>query len=88
VIELNEKMLILNRFVTKNDFFSCWDKENWSWISSKMENTIFDMYCCIPPLLPGVEVSSPKTINIKQYLNTNNFSSNLHKQHNFILKKY
>jgi hypothetical protein len=28
-------------------------------------------------------VSGPKTINIKQYLNTNNFSSNLHKQHNF-----
>jgi hypothetical protein len=28
VIELNEKMLILNRFVTKNDFFSCQDKEN------------------------------------------------------------
>jgi hypothetical protein len=24
----------------------------------------------------------------KQYLNTNNFSSNLHKQHNFILQKY
>jgi hypothetical protein len=36
-----------------------------------------------PNVLPGVEVSSPKTINIKQYLNTNNFSSNLHKQHNF-----
>jgi hypothetical protein len=35
-----------------------------------------------------VEVSCPKTINIKQYLNTNNFSSNLHKQHNFILQKY
>ena len=30
----------------------------------------------------------PKTINIKQFLNTNNFSSNLHKQHNFILQKY
>jgi hypothetical protein len=36
----------------------------------------------------SVEVSDPKTINIKQYLNTNNFSSNLHKQHNFILHKY
>jgi hypothetical protein len=35
-----------------------------------------------------VEVSDPKTINIKQYLNTNNFSSNLHKQHNVILQKY
>jgi hypothetical protein len=34
-----------------------------------------------PTVLPGVEVSGPKTINIKQYLNTNNFSSNLHKQH-------
>jgi hypothetical protein len=33
-------------------------------------------------------VSCPKTINIKQHLNTNNFSSNLHKQHNFILQKY
>ena len=41
-----------------------------------------------PSVLPGVEVSCPKTINIKQYLNTNNFSSNLHKQHNFILQKY
>ena len=41
-----------------------------------------------PPVLTGVEVSSPKTINIKQYLNTNNFSSNLHKQHNVILQKY
>ena len=41
-----------------------------------------------PPMLPCVEVSCPKTINIKQYLNTNNFSSNLHKQHNFILQKY
>jgi ankyrin repeat protein len=30
-------------------------------------------------------VSGPKTINIKQYFNTNNFSSNLH---NFILQKY
>ena len=27
VIELNQKMLILTRFVTKNDFFSCQDKE-------------------------------------------------------------
>jgi hypothetical protein len=43
---------------------------------------------CFPSLLPGVEVSHPKTINIKQYLNTNNFSSNLHKQHNCILQKY
>jgi hypothetical protein len=34
------------------------------------------------------KVSHPKTINIKHYLNTNNFSSNLHKQHNFILQKY
>ena len=29
-----------------------------------------------PAMLPGVEVSDPKTINIKQYLNTNNFSVN------------
>jgi hypothetical protein len=43
---------------------------------------------CFRSLLPGVEVSGPKTLNIKQYLNTNNFSSNLHKQHNFILQKY
>jgi hypothetical protein len=28
------------------------------------------------------------TINLKQYLNTNNFSSNLHKQQNYILQKY
>ena len=42
----------------------------------------------LPSMLQCVEVSCPKTINIKQYLNTNNFSSNLHKQHNFILQKY
>jgi hypothetical protein len=45
-------------------------------------------HLCVPTLLTGVEVSSPKTINLKQYLNTNNFSSNLHKQHNSILQKY
>jgi hypothetical protein len=43
---------------------------------------------CFPSMLPGVEVSSPKTINIKQYLNTKYFSSNLHKQRNFVLQKY
>jgi hypothetical protein len=42
----------------------------------------------MPTLLTGVEVSGPKIINIKQYLNINNFSSNLHKQDNFILQKY
>ena len=45
-------------------------------------------HLCVPTLLTGVEGSGPKTINIKQYLNTNNCSSNLHKQHNLILKKY
>jgi hypothetical protein len=45
-------------------------------------------HLCFHSMLPGVEVSCPKTINIKQFLNTNNFSSNLHKQHNFILQKY
>ena len=30
---------------------------------------------CFSSMLPGVEVSCTKTINIKQYLNTNNFSS-------------
>ena len=50
---------------------------------------------CGPAMLHCEEMSSPKTINIKQYLNTNNFlvnnrhlSSNLHKQHNFTLQKY
>ena len=50
---------------------------------------------CGPAMLHREEVSSPNTINMKQYLNTNNFlvktdilSSNLHKQHNFILQKY
>jgi hypothetical protein len=43
-------------------------------------------HLCFPPELTGVEVSSPKTINIKQYLNTNNFSSNFHEQHNPILQ--
>jgi hypothetical protein len=33
-------------------------------------------HLCFPAILPGVEVSDPKTINIKQYLNTNNFSVN------------
>jgi hypothetical protein len=28
VIELNQKMLIITRFVTKNDFFSSQDQEN------------------------------------------------------------
>jgi hypothetical protein len=32
-----------------------------------------------PSVLPGVEVSCPKTINIKQYLNTNNFNVNFKK---------
>jgi hypothetical protein len=32
---------------------------------------------CVPNLLTVVEVSSPKTINVKQYLNTNNFTSKL-----------
>ena len=33
-------------------------------------------HLCGPTMLPGVEVSCPKTINIKQYLSTNNFSVN------------
>jgi hypothetical protein len=33
-------------------------------------------------------VSCAKTVNIKQYLNTKNFSSNLNKQHDSILIKY
>jgi len=33
-------------------------------------------HLCGPTMLPGVEVSHPKTINIKQYLSTNNFSVN------------
>jgi hypothetical protein len=86
VIELNEKMLILKRFVTKNDFFSCRDKENWTVRPLPPIEPLSPL--SVPSLLPSVEVSGPKTINIKQYLNTNNFSSNLHKQHNFILKKY
>jgi hypothetical protein len=53
------------------------------------------LYFCDLPILHGVEVSCPKTINIKQYLNTNNFAvktdilaSNLHRQHEFILQNY
>jgi hypothetical protein len=45
-------------------------------------------HLCFPSLPPSVEVSYPKIINITQYLNSNNFSSNLHKQHNFVLQKY
>jgi hypothetical protein len=33
-------------------------------------------HLCGPSMLPGVEVSHPKTINIKQYLSTDNFSVN------------
>jgi hypothetical protein len=33
-------------------------------------------HLCGPSMLPGVEVSHPKTINIKQYLGTDNFSVN------------
>jgi hypothetical protein len=31
---------------------------------------------CGPAMLPGVEVSCPKTIDIKQYLSTSNLSVN------------
>jgi hypothetical protein len=31
------------------------------------------LYFCDLPILHGVEVSCPKTINIKQYLNRKNF---------------
>ena len=33
-------------------------------------------HLCDPSMLPGVEVSHPKAINIKQYFNTDNFSVN------------
>jgi hypothetical protein len=33
-------------------------------------------HLCGPSMLPCVEVSHPKTINIKQYLSTDNFSVN------------
>jgi hypothetical protein len=33
-------------------------------------------HLCGPSMLPGVEVYHPKTINIKQYLSTDNFSLN------------
>jgi hypothetical protein len=33
-------------------------------------------HLCGPSMLPGVEVSHPKTLNIKQYLSTDNFSVN------------
>jgi hypothetical protein len=33
-------------------------------------------HVCDLPILHGVEVSCPKTINIKQYLNPNNFAVN------------
>jgi hypothetical protein len=53
------------------------------------------LYFCDLPILHGVEVSCPKTINIKQYLNTNNFAvktdilaSNLHRQNEFILQNF
>jgi hypothetical protein len=38
---------------------------------------------CGPAMLPCEEMSSPKTINIKQYLNTNNFLVN---NRHFVIK--
>ena len=38
---------------------------------------------CGPAMLPCEEISSPKTINIKQYLNTNNFLVN---NRHFVIK--
>ena len=38
---------------------------------------------CDPAMLPCEEMSSPKTINIKQYLNTNNFLVN---NRHFVIK--
>jgi hypothetical protein len=37
VIKLNQKMLILKRFVTKKKIFLCQDQVKWFWTSSKME---------------------------------------------------
>jgi hypothetical protein len=90
MIELNQKMLILKRFVTKNDFlcdmttelfikYFCSIKLCCLWVRPLPPIEPLSPLC-VPSMLPCVEVSSPKTINIKQYLNTNNFSSNLHKQ--------
>jgi hypothetical protein len=65
-------------------------------MSSKMKKTKYQK-CGVRPafnrviemsLLTGVEVSGPRVINIKQYLNRNSFSSNLHKPHNFIPQRY
>jgi predicted HTH transcriptional regulator len=63
VIELNQKMLILKRLLPV--------------CSQQTVRPLPPIEplppLCVPSLLPGVEVSCPKTINIKQYLNTNNF---------------
>jgi hypothetical protein len=39
-----------------------------------LTEVLLPLFC--PAVLHGEEVSRPKTINIKQYLNTNNFSVN------------
>jgi hypothetical protein len=76
-------MLILKRFVTKNDFLC--DMTTELFIKSVCpQQTVRPLppieplsHLSFPTVLPGVEVPHPKTINIKQYLNTNNFSSKM-----------
>jgi hypothetical protein len=71
LIKFNQKILILSRFVTKNDF---------SYVIMTTELCIkyflseVPLPRCSPVLLHREEVSSPKkTINIKQYLSTSHF---------------
>jgi hypothetical protein len=67
VIELNQKMLILKRFVTKSVFLLPVCP---LWIVRPLPPATPLSHLCDPSMLPGVEVSHPKTINIKQYLST------------------
>ena len=46
------------------------------WIVMPLPSVTHLSYLCGPSMLPGVEVSYPKTINIKQYISTDNFSVN------------
>jgi hypothetical protein len=64
VIELNQKMLIFKIFVTKSVFLC------------DLPPVTSVSHLCGHSKLPCVEVSHPKTINIKQYLSTDNFSVN------------
>jgi hypothetical protein len=77
VIELNQKILILKGFVTKRFFYVMMTTElfiKYMWIVMPLPPVTSVSHLCGHSMLPCVEVSHPKTINIKQYSSTDNFS--------------